>query len=186
MAILKHLTLLGGLLASVSGQAIFDGQENSADVLNAVQAADASTRASSQAATAYTPDNATAVHELTFQNYVLRSDWQYIHYVAESSSGFYTDDGAQAIIDFVVSTLFPDTKSGDQIYTDKRQTFIDGGFIGFINPGLIQLRIAVSQASAAIKSKTKSNKLTAMSNALLLIEQNYADTQNYQQYGTWT
>ncbi|QIX00915.1 hypothetical protein AMS68_006432 [Peltaster fructicola] len=180
MLAFKYLALF---IAGVTAQAAFGAPENSAAVLDALKAVDDSTIASARAATAFRPNNAELEKELKYQNYVLRSNWQYVQYLAQSSQGFYSDAGAQAIIDYINVKLFPDTRDADKIYTDKRAVFLQSSFINFINPGLVQLRLAVAEAAGALIAKTRASRLTAITIALLSIELNYSETQEYQQFG---
>lgn len=53
----------------------------------------------------------------------------------------------------------------------------------YINPGLLELRNAFDTAAAVVQAKTLGNKLMAVTEARTLIEQNYANTQQLQQFG---
>ena len=178
----KILSLFG-LALSVSAQASFGAPENSAQILALLKQADIATIKSGQGAAAYTPGNQQAYQTLADQNAVLLQSWQTIITTAENSPGFYTPQGAQAIVSYLNKRLGPDTEAADLIYTNKRDVFIKGGFINYINPGLIKLRTAVDAAAAAVKQKTPSKYLTPMDLGFLIISQNYANTQEIQQFG---
>lgn len=182
MKFLLSVSLLG-LAASVNAQAQFGAPENSAAVLAALQQADASTITSGQAAAAFRPKRRITQSKLVIANQNLLSDWLNVTSIASSSPGFFTPEGAQAIIDYINNTLFPDTEAADKIYIGRRDDFVSSGFINFINPGLISLRQAVAGASGAVEAKTPAKELTPIINAFAPIEQNYADTQEFQQFG---
>lgn len=183
MKVVKFLTSLA-LATSVYAQGQFGQSENSALILDSLKAVDQSTKSSAAAARAYQPGSESATTRLTNQNVFLLGQWQNVTYQAQSSLGFYSDSGAQAIIDYINFILYPDTKAADLIYTNKRAIFVQGGFIDYINPGLLKLRSAVDAASAAVQAKTRASQLTAMTQAFTQIEQNYADTQEIQQFGS--
>lgn len=178
----KHLFVLV-FAVSVWAQGQFGPAENSAAIIDALVAVDDSTITSGQAAKAYIPGNKKTTRVLINQNVILLGQWQNVTYQAQSSLGFYSDEGAQAIINYINDVLYPDTKAADLIYTNKRDIFVASGFINYINPGLLKLRTAVDAASAAVQAKTRAKLLTNMTVAFTQIEQNYADTQELQQFG---
>lgn len=178
----KVFSLLG-LALGVAAQGSFGASENSAKILSLLVEADKVTVKSGQAAAAYTPNNQRATKNLENLNAQLLQSWQAVTTAAQSSQGFYTASGAQAIVDFLNKRLGPDTTAADLIYTNQRDTFVKGGFIDYINPGLLKLRTAVDAASAAVKTKTPAKYLTPMDLGFLIVVQNYANTQEIQQFG---
>ncbi|KAF2767465.1 hypothetical protein EJ03DRAFT_276156 [Teratosphaeria nubilosa] len=178
-------TTLLPVLALAQGQ--FGAPENSGEVLQALFVVDQTTVESGQGAQAYRINNTVATQNLKNENAALLQAWQNVTTVVQSSNGFYSDSGAQSLIDSVNDKVYPDTKYADSIYVQLRDRKSSrasrSGFIDYINPGLLKLRTAVDAASAAIQAKTPAKYLTQLADALLQIQQDYATTQEIQEFG---
>ncbi|SMQ50518.1 unnamed protein product [Zymoseptoria tritici ST99CH_3D7] len=187
MVAFKLLTLVG-LAATAVAQVSFGAPENSAQILSLLQDANQYTVSSGQNAARYRAGNPSSYQDLSDENAKLLQSWQAINTAAKSSSGFYSEQGAQQIIDFVNNKLYPNTKQADQIYVKQRPEFQKGPrpFIDYINPGLIQLKVAVADAAAAVAQRARATQLTPITLAFLNIAQDYSNTQEIQMFGPQT
>ncbi|KAI5369550.1 hypothetical protein Slin15195_G004260 [Septoria linicola] len=187
MLALQYLSIFG-LAASTVAQVSFGALENSAQILSLLKTTDQYTVSSGQSAARYKAGRQSAYQDLADENASLLQAWQAVNTAAESSSGFYSEQGAQEIIDFINNKLYLDTKRADQIYIKQRPEFKKGPrpFIDFINPGLIQLKVAVADAAAAVQQRTRATQLTPIILAFLNIAQDYSNTQEIQQFGPQT
>lgn len=169
-------------------QVSFEAPENSAQVLSLLKVADQYTISSGRSAARYKAGRRSTCQDLADENAALLQAWQAVETAASNSGGFYSEHGAQHIIDFINDKLYPDTKRADQTYVARRPEFEKGPrpFVEFINPGLIQLKVAVADAAAAVQQRTRATQLTPITLAFLAIAQDYSNTQEIQQFGPQT
>ncbi|KAF2216692.1 hypothetical protein CERZMDRAFT_108668 [Cercospora zeae-maydis SCOH1-5] len=183
-----RLFLFTALALGATAQVSFDAPENSGQILSLLRDADQATVLSGERAARYRAGVEVDYTDLADANAKLLAAWQAIGTTASSSGGFYTDAGAQAILEFVTNKLGPNTLAANQIYVKQRNEFSKGPrpFINYIGPGLIKLKVAVADAASAVAQRCRATDLTPTTLAFLNIAQDYSNTQEIQQFGPQT